>query len=415
MATSYSDDDVRAYIRAMGWADQNGVVKAENAQKIYDAANTYKIDTTQLNRAMGWTDPNNNANTWITGNNKAPLTGTAPATTTPAPPPTTAGPPAPTPAGSPAPTPAPAGPAPVAPTQAQAISMGDISSMIQSIMAGVNAASPPPPPAPALPPAWQPTQQQLDGISAESRIPGLLSGAVAQRAGEQALAGANRRGLLNSTMALESSGQAMLSEASNIASGDAGRFLSLTQSGLDRDFGLEREAFRAGIDERMEGIRDRNTTRRGLLDFALDDQRDVRDSNVRYARERADTADERAYQDGVSERDWSRERTGIREGWARADQVRDADWAREDRNANRNLENAARTAYVNGVNNITTDLATRISQIQNSDLPPDVKQAQIAAERAAAPVKLRWFNELAKMIPGWKQEWEVLELEDETV
>lgn len=82
--TDFTDDQIRAHAVNKGWVDSNNVVRTpEAANSIYDAAKANNISAERLNSVFGWSDPKNNANSWIAANKKAPL-GAAPATTSPA-------------------------------------------------------------------------------------------------------------------------------------------------------------------------------------------------------------------------------------------------------------------------------------------------------------------------------------------
>ena len=83
MATSqqqtFTDDQIRAHAVNQGWVDSNNVVRTPDAaNSIYNAAKANNIDAGRLNSVFGWSDPNNNAGTWIAANKKEPIGNTEP-------------------------------------------------------------------------------------------------------------------------------------------------------------------------------------------------------------------------------------------------------------------------------------------------------------------------------------------------
>lgn len=83
MATSqqqtFTDDQIRAHAVNKGWVDSNNVVRTPDAaNSIYNAAKANNIGTDRLNSVFGWTDPKNNAGTWVAANKKEPIGNTEP-------------------------------------------------------------------------------------------------------------------------------------------------------------------------------------------------------------------------------------------------------------------------------------------------------------------------------------------------
>ena len=77
--TDFTDDQIRAHAVNKGWVDSNNVVRTpEAANSIYNAAKANNIGTDRLNNVFGWTDPKNNAGTWIAANKKEPIGNTEP-------------------------------------------------------------------------------------------------------------------------------------------------------------------------------------------------------------------------------------------------------------------------------------------------------------------------------------------------
>lgn len=414
---AYSNQDIVDYARAMGYLNAEGVIKDDTTAKaLYTDAQRYGVSANQLDQAFGMQP--GLSQRWITGNGLGNLTGSV---------------------GAPAPPPTPYNAKPYnrsySPFRSSggggsllgsSIDAGGISSMINDIMSGMGGDVPG---APNKPGSFTMTQEMLDGIDTGKRINSLLDSPTARRAEDLAMIRGNRRGLLNSSMTAEAANQAMIAEAGNIASGDADRYLSLLSTGLNNDASMDRLFAQAGFDERNLQLRDRNDTRRGLLEFSLNDAADIRDSNLEYQRDRERTSDEREYDDywrGIdreredywadrNERntdrrrteDWGRDDRMRSEDWARDDLLRTEDWSREDNLAGQ----AVRGAYSQQLLGLRDGLNEEISAIENSDLPPEVKAARVAEIRGRYQTLMQLTNDIFTALPQWQDEWTQLTLE----
>ena len=52
-----------------------------------------------------------------------------------------------------------------------------------------------------------------------------------------------------------------------------------------------------------------------------------------------------------------------------------------------------------------------VTQIQASDMDPDVKQAQIDYAKATASSTINWLSTVYSNAPGWSQEWATFSVE----
>lgn len=263
----------------------------------------------------------------------------------------------------------------------------DIAALIASIQGVLKTPAPVAAPAPT-----KPTAAQLAGISASGQATKLISSnsPLLKSVQNQALVGANARGILNSSAATQAAMQAALAEAGRLGTADASNFLALTQTGMNNDSALARQLLQGQQDERLQTMRDNaalTTQATGLLgdqlDFARRDAAAVRDSNVGWQRDLEK---------------FNLETTAARENqqriWDRTDTLDAAD---RDRTLQGN--------YARDIGAARDALAARVSAIQNSDLPPDVKEAQINSEIAIAREWVNWTNEIYKALPEWKSEW----------
>ena len=265
-----------------------------------------------------------------------------------------------------------------------------------------------PAPAPVtMPAAWSPSQAQLDGISAERRIPGLLTGATAQAAAQQAMGRANARGLLNSSMAVEGANNAMIANAADIAGGDATRFGGLLQTQVNNDAQMQRMGYQSQLNERQSGVDQGyklDTMGVNMMNDAIKfDANNARADTV-YGRDRADFVADRDKNSWDSQRIYERNRADTLVDRATSEARTDA--LRDDATGV-----ALQAAYTTEVDGIKDGLNREVAAIQQSDLPPDVKQAQVQEATARAQVNVQLTNSLFQNMPKWKTEWSQLTLE----
>lgn len=410
---AYTNDDIYNYAKGMGYLDANGQVKDEAAGRaLWTDAQKYGVSLNQLDSAFGW-DSGTSQN-WLTQRGlytapTTPSTPTAPVTTggtstnTATNTTTTQSPSAPA-----SPTNV-YNPTPAAGTTAQtnATNPADFTAMINSIVAGIRGT--PVAAAPEKPAAFVMTPEMLAGISAQDRIGGLLSGPTAQQASREALALANQRGLLNSSMAVEGANEAMIRNAADIAAGDANRYGSLLATGINRDLALDQLFARAGFDERMQGLDANSRLASDAANFALKDAASVRDSNADWqrqlqtfglesARDNAITASTRAYNDSVRTQQWARE-----------DQQQIDLWAREDATTSKGLQGL----YGQQLLGLRDQMNAEIASTEGADLPADVKAARVQEVQQRYTVLLELTNSIFNVMPGWRNEWAQLELATE--
>lgn len=243
---NFTDDEITGHLKNKGYIDASG--KAVNPQGIQSEMQTYGVSTDRLNKATGWN--------WIDPSSRAP---------------------------APAPAPAPAqapgysndeitnhlrskgfvngsgvsdpmgvyremqayGVSPDRIDQALGMSAGTAANWIRDNVTNPKAAAPAP--APASAPAASPQQSMLNDWftdymrkgpqqaatwmpSNEQTTQGIMRGMLdtnsvdMRRAAARGLANANSRGMLNSSQAIQSSQNALIDHASDIAKTDAGIF-----------------------------------------------------------------------------------------------------------------------------------------------------------------------------------------------
>ena len=435
-ARAFTDKEIQDYLKATYNIDPGGQSFIDNtkAKALYTDALNYGIKEDQLDKAMGW-NAGTSAN-WIKNAGLDPLTKPATNTTS-----VTADPNAALEADkraaaqrrldeqkawemaqqakAPAAQPPAAQPAtnttPLFDPKAYTDSLKEMVMGFKDLFAETNKT---PEIKITMPEPFKPTAEMLANLSAENRIPKLLTGETAKAAGANAMGQANARGLLNSSMAVEAANSAMIANAADIASGDANRYGSLLATGLNNDAAMSRLITGGQINAQLEGIRNNNDfnnmlfkTGASMLESNINWNRELARSQMNNAREDAvyarnrgdvlaDRADLRAYEGTIYDRTRTDAVADRQAGWDRADSVAGA--ARDE---------ALQTAYTSAVAKVESQLSERISAIQASDLPPDVKEAQIKFEIGWAQTRVTMANAMFSNMPGWRSEWSQLELD----
>ncbi len=247
MATNFTDDNIRAYVKDVYKLDDKFSVNDDaTAGRIYDDAKKYGIGADQLDRALGWSAGTTSG--WTTRTGKGALVAAAP------PPPTTTGgssggsnsdrpnggggypgalanpPPAPPPPPPPAAPPPPAYVAPPPPAW---------TSDPVAANAAMRTAAGPMRDAPAF--------KLSDGALVSNQLAKLLASdsPYITRARAKAAEYSNSRGLLNSTMGAEAGEAAAIDAGGQIAAGDANAVLQgdLAQYGATSDFARDDNNF----------------------------------------------------------------------------------------------------------------------------------------------------------------------------
>lgn len=420
---AYTPDEIKTYLKDVHGITPGANVDDATASKILSDSRAYGIGHADVSSAMGWNPQQVSA--WVANNSPAPNTRQPPGppqvpmtpqtprvpipsatgsstTTTPA---ASTGIPESqklsndgykNPVAAPAPAPAPAAFDP----NSFAESMREFT---QSLVTSLR----PQPVEIKMPEPWRPSWEDLNGISAEKRIPGLLTGETAKAAGRLALGDYNKRGLLNSSMAVEGANNAMIANAAEIAGGDATRFGGLLQTQINNDAAMARLGVQGQIAERQSGIDQGyklDTLGVNMMGDALKfDAGNKRDDFV-YGRNRGDLLTDRADARDYEGRLYAR---------GRADQLDDRTHleGRADAQREEATDTALQTAYATATATIKDGLNREIAAIQQSDLPPDVKQAQVAEAITRAKVNVQLTNSLFSNMPKWKAEWSQLTLE----
>lgn len=376
MPNDFKPEDIKNYAKAQGYLNDRGEVKDDMAGfQAWADAKKYGVTAEQFDQALGMQAGTTSA--WTKKQGLGLLDGViAP----PAPPPSPVNPAVPTPAAG---------------TTTSAMNMGDLGSMIANIVQGVRGATPAAPPAPTQPAAWQPSAAQLAGIDSSQRIAGLLDGPTARQAERQAMERANQRGLLNSSMAVEGAQEAMISNAAEIANADANRFLSLTQAGMQRDTTLDSLFARAGFDERNLQLKAGNDMVADGVNFGLKDAASVRDDNAQYMRDLQTVA-----------LDTVRDRQNVAATREYNDRVRQEGYDREDVQTGQALQGA----YATQLTGLRDKYNAEVAEIENSDLPPEVKAARVAETKSRYQALVTITNSIFKAMPQWQSQWSQLQL-----
>jgi hypothetical protein len=274
----------------------------------------------------------------------------------------------------------------------------------------IDNAVPAPTPAPAAMPAQpqaatpqpQPTMD-VSGVLGQAAGPqaykpgedSLVSGQLSKllssdspymaRARARAMEMANSRGLMNSSIAATAGEAAAIDAAMPIAQADASAFLGSQRDNTSaaNQFGAQNNQFR--------------------FQSARDDQQGVLARQMQE-RDQAFTAGRDATQFGYqTQRDTAQFDQRIKE-------IRmgtEADLERMDRQFGLNLASSYRTAAQSTYDGYLAS----VTEIQQSDMDPDVKAAQIASLQSLFQTRQTFLNTVYRSAPQWSSEWSQVALE----
>lgn len=245
-----------------------------------------------------------------------------------------------------------------------------------------------------------------DDVSTQRRVHSLVSepSALLRQSQDATDAAFNKRGLLNSSAAVQAGHDALLGRALDIVNPEIDRVFTTAKGNADNAAALERAKAEQAAAAQRQAAEAAAAAARQQADLSAAASRQQSDISATAQRDAANNQ-------AAAERERIRLETEARlraEDQARADARSDKENTAADRRAQEAADRTLQANYRNETQGIYDKYLADVQSVQGADMDPAAKTAHIQNLNAAYTSRMQYTNKLYSTSQGWRSEWSLV-------